>query len=459
MSASASNQTGADVIAAIQRAGIVGCGGAGFPTHAKLNGDIRHLILNGAECEPLLRTDRYLMIHHAGEIVSAAAAVKQAVGAQQCTIALKGSYQEEIAALERAIQEQNAPVVLHKMKSFYPAGDEQVIVAEVTGRAVPPAGIPLDVGCAVSNVGTMYNVALALRGENFTHKYLTVSGMVKHPTVVRVPLGTSFAQCLELAGGVPEGDWLAIAGGPMMGKRLKREQALEAPVTKTTSGILILPPNSLPARKEQISLLHMYQRAKSACIQCRRCTDMCPRHLLGHPLEPHRIMRQMATLALEGRPVDSQVLKSAALCCECGICETYACPMDLQPRRVNSVLKQELAKEKLRWPKGEGQSEISPWREGRKAPTKRVAARAGVLEYYDRCGTANLEQGTPDQVKLPLRQHIGAPAVPVVAVGDRIAVGQLIAAAPEGALSVNLHASIDGVVACVEDAIVIRKEG
>ncbi len=459
MNTPADEKKGLDVIAAIQRAGVVGCGGAGFPTHAKLKGEIHHLILNGAECEPLLRTDRYLMIHHAAQIVSAATAVKQAVGAQKCTIALKGSYQEETAALERAIREQDAPVSIHKMRSFYPAGDEQVIVAEVTQQVIPPAGIPLDVGCVVSNVGTMYNVSLALEGKPVTHKYLTVSGMVKKPTVVCVPLGTSFAQCLELAGGIPEGDWIAIAGGPMMGRRLTREQVLESPVIKTTSGILILPPDSLPARKEQITLLHMYQRARSACIQCRRCTDLCPRHLLGHPLEPHRIMRQMATLALEGNAADSRILKSAALCCECGICETFACPMQLQPRRVNAMLKQELAKEKVRWNKGEGQREPSPWREGRKAPTKRVAARVGVLEYYDRCGTSGLEEGTPAQVTLPLQQHIGAPPVAVVKEGERVSAGQLIAAAPEGALSANLHASIEGVIVSVGNAIVIRKDG
>lgn len=448
-----------DLLSVIERAGIVGCGGAGFPTHAKLKGDIRCLILNGAECEPLLRTDRYLMIHQAEQIVSAAAAVREAVGAESCVIALKDSYQEEIAALERAIQAQKAPVTLHKMKSFYPAGDEQVIVAEVTGRVVPPAGIPLDVGCAVSNVGTMYQIALALEGENFTQKYLTISGMVARPTVARVPLGASFRDCLELAGGVPEGDWLAIAGGPMMGRRLSKEEALETPVTKTTSGILILPPDSFPARKNQISLLHMYQRAKSSCIQCRMCTDLCPRHLLGHPIEPHRIMRQMATLALEGRPADSKILRMAALCCECGVCETYACPMGLQPRRINGILKQELGKQGQRWPKGEGQTEMSPWREGRKAPTRRIAARAGVLEYYDRCGTASLAVCEAYQVHLPLRQHIGAPSQPVVKTGDVVSAGQLIACVPENTLGANLHASIDGVVRVEADVIVIQREG
>lgn len=456
---SAAVRSSEQVLSAIERAGIVGCGGAGFPTHAKLKGDIRRLILNGAECEPLLRTDRYLMIHHADKIVSAASAVRAAIGAEKCTIALKGSYREETAALEQAIQAQNAPVELHKMKSFYPAGDEQVIVAEVTGRVVPPAGIPLDVGCAVSNVGTMYQIALALEGENFTQKYLTVSGMVAKPTVVRVPLGTSFRDCLELAGGVPAGDWLAIAGGPMMGRRMSKAQALDAPVTKTTSGILILPTDSFPARQNQITLQHMYQRARSACIQCRTCTDLCPRHLLGHPIEPHRIMRQMATLALEGRPADSRTLRMAALCCECGVCETYACPMGLQPRRINGILKQELGKQGQRWPKGEGQTDLSPWREGRKAPTKRMAARAGVLAYYDRCGAQNLAVGEPEQVSLLLRQHIGAPAQPVVETGEAVRTGQLIARIPQGDLGANLHASIDGVAEVGPEAIIIRKEG
>ena len=455
---SAASKKSPDVLAAIERAGIVGCGGAGFPTHAKLKGNIKHLILNGAECEPLLRTDRYLMIHHAEEIVRAAAAVKQSIGAESCTIGLKASYTQEIAALEAAIAAQKAPVKLHKMRSFYPAGDEQVLVAEVTGRVIPAAGIPLDVECAVSNVGTMYNIALAMQGESFTRKYLTVSGAVEKPTVICVPVGTSFADCLQLAGGIPAGDWMAISGGPMMGKRMTKEQALEAHVTKTTSGILIIPAENPLAMREKTTLQHMFTRARSVCIQCRRCTDMCPRHMLGHPLEPHRIMRQLSTMAIDGTPVDNKVLESASLCCECGVCEIYACPMGLAPRKLNGVLKQELAQQKKRWPKGEGQEQPNPWREGRKAPTKRVAARADVLAYYDRCGTDHLETAEPAGVRLALRQHIGAPSQPVVAVGDHVVEGQLIAAIPAGALSANLHASISGVVTAIDDAICIEKE-
>ena len=133
------------ILEQIRDAGIVGCGGAGFPTHAKLSGKgIRWLILNGAECEPLLGTDRWLMRERPGDIVTAAAAVTKEIGAQECVIGLKKAYTREIAALEAAIKKlpRTAPVVrLHTMDSFYPAGDEQVLVYEVTGQVVPPAEI------------------------------------------------------------------------------------------------------------------------------------------------------------------------------------------------------------------------------------------------------------------------------------------------------------------------------
>lgn len=448
------------IIKQIQAAGIVGCGGAGFPTHVKLSGEIEHLILNGAECEPMLRTDRYVMKHHAQEIVTAAAGVMAEIEAQRCTIALKETYGEEIGALESEIARQGAAIALHKMKSFYPAGDEQVIVAEVTGRAIPPGGIPLDVGCAVSNVTTMFHIAGAMKEEVFTHKYLTVAGMVETPCVIRVPIGTSFARCLALAGGVPEGEWMAVSGGPMMGKRLSKAQALASYVTKTTSGILIFPPDNPLAQREEISLPHMYSRARSACIQCRYCTDLCPRNLLGHPLEPHRIMRQMAYGLGGETPVDEAVVRSAALCSECGVCELYACPMGLQPRRVNQMLKQELAKKNLRWGKGEGAREPSPWRAQRQVPTHRAAVRAGAGAFYESCPTDHALQDTPDKVVLYLRQHVGAPACPVVAVGETVAAGQLVAAAAEQGLSANLHASISGRVTDIsQETMTIEGEG
>lgn len=448
------------IIQEIFNAGIVGCGGAGFPTHAKLSGKgIRWLILNGAECEPLLGTDRWLMRSRAGDIVTAAAAVAEEAGASECVIGLKKSYTREVVALETAIRKlprAATPVRLHLMESFYPAGDEQVLACEVTGQVVPPAGIPLDVGAVVSNVATMAAVFDAMEGKPFTHKYLTVNGAVAEPKILHVPIGTSYTDCIRLAGGPTVDRWIAVNGGPMMGKPLSMAEAAAAAVTKTTSGILILPEDSAVAKANQISLEHMKNRAASSCIQCSYCTELCPRHLLGHPLEPHKIMRRMAMSSDITQLLDDPAVQKAALCCQCGVCESYACPMGLQPRRVNTLLKDALGKAGIRCPKGEGEYSPLPARRNRKIPTQRAAARAGVLAYYH-ADLDNMEEYRPDTVTLALNQQIGALCQPVVKEGEQVSQGQLVAACPEGKLGANLHASIDGTVTKAEGVIIIQE--
>ncbi len=447
------------IIDQIFEAGIVGCGGAGFPTHVKLGGGgIRHLILNGAECEPLLRTDRYIMKHKATELVQATQMVFTAIGAERCTIALKAGYIQEIAALEAAIAQTGSGVTLCKMKGFYPAGDEQAMVQQVTGSIVPPAGIPLDVGAAVSNVATILAAGEAAQGKPLTHKYLTVTGEVANPTVAYVPVGTSFADCIGLAGGAAIEDYIVISGGPMMGLPLTKEQAAETVVTKTTSGILVLPNSGYLAAQSKIPLSHMFNRARSACIQCRYCTDLCPRYLLGHPLEPHMIMRKTAMGGDIRQLLDDPDIRSAALCCECGVCEIVACPMELQPRRVNVTIKQALAEAGIRYPKGEQPEAPRTGWQYRKIPAKRAAVRANVLKYYD-YQIDSLIEYTPGALRIPLQQHIGAAAQPVVGVGDRVSPGQLIARCPEGKLGANIHTGIGGRVAAVGQEILIESEG
>ena len=439
----------------IAAAGVVGCGGAGFPTHAKLKGAFEHLIINGAECEPLLRTDRYIMLNKADELVAALCAITRELGIPHCTIALKADYRDEIASLKKAVEKAGAAIAIHQMESFYPAGDEQTIVYEVTGRVVPPAGIPGMVGCVVDNIATILAVYDAMNGVPLTHKYLTVTGEVRHPVVLRVPVGTSFARCIELAGGTLHSEYFIVSGGPMMGRPLTMEQAQNEVVTKTTSGILVLPADGYHAVQSRISVRHMLNRAKSACIQCTACSQLCPRHMLGHPIEPHRIMRKMAMAGKIGEDLDDPVIRSAQLCCECGVCEAYACPMGLQPRKINALLKKELGAAGIRYARPEeAVYEADPQRDSRKVPSKRLAARVEVLPYYHNT-IRELVEDEPAQVKIPLRMHIGAPSVPVVSVGDNVNAGQLIAKCPDGALGSAIHASISGRVVSVTDTIEI----
>ena len=442
----------------IYQAGIIGCGGAGFPTHAKYNGKIETIIINGAECEPLLQTDRYLMRNKAGELIKAADMLLRETGAGGCVIALKASYTREIGALEEAIRSLGSDVRLHRLESFFPAGDEQTIVYEVTGKVVPPAGIPLNVGCVVNNIATLYAIYEAMEGRPFTQKYLTVTGEVKHPVIAKVPIGTPVVECLKLAGGPMLSDYVVVNGGPMMGKLMTKEEAESAYVTKTMSGLIVLSTDSSIARRSEVTLKHMLNRAKSACIQCSFCSQLCPRALLGHPLEPHRIMRKLSSCRDLTEILDDRDVRNAALCCECGICEVYACPMGLQPRKVNSLLKGELAGAGIRYQRAEGEWEPDPNRNMRKAPTARVASRAGVAAFEE-IRIDELKEITPASsgtVRLTFRQSIGAPSQPVIKDGERVEEGQLIAVCPEGSLGSALHASISGVAVLEEQYLEIR---
>lgn len=443
-----------DLIQNIFNAGIVGCGGAGFPTHVKLNAKPEYFIINGAECEPLLRTDRYIMTNLADRLIAGADAILQALNIKNGYIAVKDHYKEEIAALQKAINDAGSSMQIHLMESFYPAGDEQIIVYEVTGRVVPPAGIPLDVGAVVDNVATVLAIADAIEEKPLTDKYLTVTGEVKSPVVLHVPVGTSFTQCIEMAGGALIRDYIVVAGGPMMGRTMSKEEAERTVVTKTTSGILILPVDTKIGNRFETDMKHMLNRAKSACIQCSFCTDMCPRHMLGHPLKPHKIMRKMAVSTDVASLLDDPDIRQASICCECGICETYACPMGLNPRTINGMLKKELAKAGIRYERKENSWTPNENRDMRKAPTMKVAYRAGVGKYYDYSIKKCLE-AIPDVVEIPIKMHIGAPSEPCVADGQCVAKGQLIAKCPEGKLGANIHASISGTVELVKDCIKI----
>lgn len=446
---------------AILKAGIVGCGGAGFPTHAKYSGgQISTVIINGAECEPLLHTDRYLMKNRAKDIISALDWIVKDTGAAEGVIALKKTYTREIESLRKAIDELHSSVRLHLMESFYPAGDEQTIVYEVIGKVVPPAGIPLNVGCVVNNIATLCCIADAMAGKTFTEKYITITGEVKNPKVVRVPLGTPVMQCLELAGGVTTESYAVVNGGPMMGKLISREQIEDTYVTKTMSGLIVVPAESRYALKHHVPVAHMLNRAKSSCIQCSYCTQFCPRALLGHPLKPHKIMRKVSNCTDIRELLADEDIINAALCCECGICEVYACPMELQPRRINAMVKGELAKAGIRYQRSEAVWEALSERNLRKAPTSRVAARAGVSAYtsikiedYQKADASDVPY-----VRLSLRQGIGVPSVPVVRCGDHVTAGQLIAACPDGRLGSNLHASISGIVTVEHNYIEISGE-
>ncbi len=446
-----------NLIDIIKEAGIVGAGGAGFPTHIKLSGKADVFIVNAAECEPLIETDKFLMRSFSGEIVRAAEYIAEALGAKHKFIALKKKYEPEIAALKEAIKERNSSFELVMMESFYPAGDEQILVNLITGKSIPEKGLPLDVGAVVSNVGTVLNVNDALAGHPVTNKYLSVVGEVQEPIIINAPIGTPIQECIDIA--VPKLDSYSIViGGPMMGKVYNENHIEGLFVSKTTGNIIVLPKNHYLMECSRKTIPTMVAQARSACIQCRMCTDMCPRYLIGHKIRPHMIMRNIyREQKLDDMEEYERVFSEAINCCDCGICEMFACPMALSPRKINGFIKQSILEKGIK-PSANKNPIGSPFIDYRRIPTERLVARLGLMKYYHKQAKRCL-QINPSKVNIALKQHIGAPAVSCVSVGGLVKKGDLIGKAAEGTLSANIHASIDGkihsmdsnqIVICVE---------
>lgn len=433
-----------DIIGKIRGAGVVGAGGAGFPTHVKVAATADTVIVNGAECEPLLRVDQQLMETAAEEVVDGLAAVMTATGATAGIIALKAKYRGANAALQSAICRDT--MRLNIINDFYPAGDEHVLVKETVGRLVPQGGIPLNVGCVVINVETLLNVAAALRGQPVTHTYVTITGEVPQPVTICLPVGTAVADALVLAGLKKTEGITVLDGGPMMGKIVAD---YFQPITKTTKGLVVLPTEHQLIRQRTMPLETMLKRVHAACIQCRYCTDLCPRFLLGHQIEPHRVMRGVKHIGGQ-----ETMLKMALACSECGVCEQYACPLSLSPRAVNAALKQALVKQGIKPALPPPDQHCSRLWDYRKIPVKRLIARTGLADY-DRPAPLASRSPAITRVELPLKQHVGAPSQPVVTIGQSVRRGDLVARIPDKSMGANIHASIDGVVTAVDGCIVI----
>lgn len=435
-----------ELLEAVKNAGIVGAGGAGFPTHVKLSTKAEIFIVNAAECEPLIETDKFICRNYADDVISAVRAVAAHLGVKRSVIAIKRKYKEEIAALSRAIEKSGGGIEIFGMGTFYPAGDEQIIVQMITGRTVPERGIPIEVGAVVNNVGTMLNVHDALsKGEGVYRKFLSVTGEVSHSVMMRAPVGTPITECIKAASPLSP-DYAVVLGGPMMGRVIDDRDAIERTVvTKTTGNLLVLPRGHYLVTHFRRPLGRIKAETHAACIQCRMCTDLCPRYQTGHMMRPHLVMRN---LFLEQRKKDdSEFIKAygdAANCCGCAVCELFSCPMGLSPKRVNDYMKVKLRERGLDVPKN-GSPCARPEINLRRVPTERLVARLNLSKYYPGHAGDDFIEIAPKSIFVPFHQHIGKPAEPVKKVGDSVAAGELIAKAAEG-LSANVHAGISGTI-------------
>ncbi len=435
-------------IDAIRKAGVVGAGGGGFPTHVKLDTSVEVLIANGAECEPLLRHDQQTMDKYASEVLRGIEIVTEITGAQKSYIGLKKKYYPAIKTLKSELNSKKDGTELFLLDDYYPAGDEFVLVHEILGRNIPEAGLPLHVGTVVNNVGTLVNITRAVdEGKPVVTRLVTVTGAVRNPKVIAVPIGTPISEVINAAGGTEEDPFSVIMGGPMMGVVATD---LNQPITKIDNGLIVLSTSHPLIQKKIRTLSYDVNLTKAACIRCNLCTEICPRYLLGHRLEPDKIMRAVAYSKTDG----SDAIMGAFLCTGCGVCTHYGCVMELDPARVNLEFKDRLITENVKNPFTEHR-ELHPDQELRKVPTKRLIGRLGLYDYEKDAPLVDYPLQV-DFVRIPLKQHTGAPAKPVVKQGTHVNCGDLIGKLPENTLGANVHASIDGRVVEISDYIAIQ---
>jgi Na+-translocating ferredoxin:NAD+ oxidoreductase RnfC subunit len=427
-------------------AGVVGAGGAGFPTHVKLAGKADTVVINAAECEPLLHKDKEVLRAYVDDVLEGLAVGMRLVGAGRGVVGIKEKYLDVIDLLRSKLP-RNMDVA--PLRDAYPAGDEFILVYDVLGRVIPPGGIPLAIGAVVMNVETAMNVAHAAN-HPVTEKYLTVAGAVAEPVTLRVPVGVTLAQCVAAAGGPTVADANYVVGGVMMGYLEDNHEAL---VDKTTGGVLVLPDDHVVVRRRRQEWKQIARIGRSACDQCSFCTELCPRWLLGHPIEPHRAMR-----SLEFNLIGEANVIGTQFCCECNLCSLYSCPEDLDPKNVCGQNKRRLAAEKRRWenpPFNPRRPELHA--ANRKAPMQRLITKLGLRRFHN-VGPLNDTLMAAGRVGVKLKQHVGAPCQPLVAAGQRVTKGQVIARPPvtggKPALGVPVHASIDGTVTGIENGVI-----
>jgi Na+-translocating ferredoxin:NAD+ oxidoreductase RnfC subunit len=418
--------------------GVVGAGGAGFPTHVKAQSQVEYLIANGAECEPLIHKDAELMKHFPAEILSGMTAMMDATGAKSGKFGVKTKNAESIEALQHHNRSGRIDLVL--LGDFYPSGDEYELVYTATGRLIPPAGIPLQVGCVVNNVETLYNVHFAQQDRPVTEKFLSVCGAVREPKSFWAPVGTPFRDLIAVAGGASVPEFGVFVSGIMMGTL---SFDLDDVVTKTTGGLIVLPRDHYLMTRRTRSQDEMNRIGKSACDQCSYCTEFCPRYLLGYEVMPHKVMRSLG-FTLTGADIWNQW---SELCCACGLCTLYACPEDLYPKEACDDGKKDRRAAGLKFVQ-QKPVQVHPMKEYRRVPLAQLRKRLQVEDYERETPFQNVEC-RPAAVRIRMKQHAGQPANPTVQEGKKVKKGQLIGRVDPAQLGADIHSSIDGKVRSV----------
>ena len=432
----------------VYNAGIVGAGGAGFPTHRKFSDKVEQIVVNAAECEPLMMVDHHLLEYHLSEIAEALNVMCDAMGAKEVLIGIKG---KNMHLLDKDVVRsfRGTRIKIKEIPDVYPAGDEVMLTYETTGKIIPEGAIPIMVGVMVINVETVFNIYKALKNaEPVTEKYITIGGDVPEDITVVAPMGMKIKDLLNSVGyGNLEGKSV-VNGGPMMGALVDIENDV---VTKTTKGLLIFPTTHGVIQRMKQPVGVSMKRASAACCNCTMCTDMCPRYLLGYNLEVHKTVRA----ASHGEVKNTEAFLQNALCCGCGVCSVIACQQGLFPSKLSMEIKGALGKYGLRRENNVQPESARPERASRLISSNKLIDRLGIRRFVKKSVKKVDTVFTPDTVYIQLKQNVGKPATETVKPGDKVKAGDVVALTAYEDLGTVMHSSINGTVKEVTDRFVI----
>ena len=426
-----------DIVNQIKEKGIVGAGGAGFPAHVKLGSNAETVIVNGAECEPLLHKDKEILKLKTETFLNGLRILMKAVNAKKAIIGVKKKNTNLIKHLQPLLDE---TMELSPLRDFYPSGDEITLIYETTGRIIGAGSLPISEGIVVSNVETILNMGI---DTPVLTKFLNVAGHAKRVNSFEVPLGISYREVINYAGPTLE-QYSVLVGGPMMGKLVDN---LDDVVTKTTSALIILPQDHILVTKYKTidSPKQVHQIGKAACDQCTICTELCPRYLLGHPIQPHLAMR---SLVFSGPEITNAADTHTLYCCECNLCSFIACPEGLYPGSVCGSAKRKINAKGIKHT-GSISNQAHPLADYRRTPSKKLKRMLSLNQFKDEGPLVPFDY-QPSTLRIKLQQHIGAPAMAIVKTNTLLKAGEKIATMGDK-LGSELHSPLDGLVTDITD--------
>ncbi len=306
----------------LQEKGVVGLGGGGFPSFLKLRENLHTFIINGAECEPLLKSDFFYIKNNLPKIISTAKLFRKHLKIKRIVFAIK---KKNLKIIDSELLGKNK-IEIFPLKDSYPVGDERIIIKLLDNKLIPHEKYPGDYGYIVHNVETCGAIFDAVEGDiPLTKRYITICGEVKNSFVAEVKIGTPIKKLIETAGGYTCEDPVILESGVMMGKIVSEDDFIK----KQTSALIVLPMDNRAVLERLRDISHTVKKSFESCCSCEMCTMLCSRKNIGYYLRPDRILKGNLKF------YDTSIFN----CSGCGICSLYACPFDLSPRKIIDFLK------------------------------------------------------------------------------------------------------------------------